>query len=74
MEALTLALSAIGKLTALATAADATYQDAEKAWNLIQNLASKNPTQITEADLDPIEAHSEELEARGLKPIAPPED
>jgi hypothetical protein len=62
------ALGAISNLIGLATAAAATAADAKHAWDLIQGHADGS------VEIDEIEAKIEELEARGLKPVAPPED
>lgn len=62
------ALDAVKSLAALATAVGATVADAKHAYELISGHADGT------VEIELIESEIEALEARGLKPIDPPED
>lgn len=63
-------LGTISSLIDIATRLGATVQDGVRAYNLIKALASKPINAVTQADLDPLEAEIEALEARILAPLA----
>lgn len=62
------ALAVIQNLANLAATAEATAEDAKRAYDLIAGHVDGT------ADLDALETEIEALEARGLKPVDPPEN
>lgn len=66
-------VSVVNAAAELAPAAIETAQAAAKAYDLVKKVITKDPAEVTQAELDEIIATAEALETEILQPIAPPE-